>query len=91
MRGPACVFSGLAQLGLVVRSMAASVGSGIAIGIALTFALNKVMATWDAQSARNPLLLLGAVIALAMVAALACTLPARRAAGLDPMAAIRCD
>jgi len=76
-------------LGLVVRSMATSVGAGIAIGVALTFALSKVMATWDAQSARNPLLLAGAVLALAMVATLACMLPARKAAGVDPMTAIR--
>lgn len=76
-------------LGLVFRSTAASVGIGIAAGVILTLALNKVMATWAAESVRDPLLLLGATVALSMVATLACIVPAWRAAGADPMKAIR--
>jgi predicted permease len=76
-------------LAIVFRSMAASVGGGILGGVVLTLALNKVMATWDAESARNPLLLAASALTLMLVAAVACTLPARRAAGVDPMTAIR--
>jgi len=76
-------------LGIVFRSMIASVGAGIVVGITLTLALNKLMATWDAESARSPMLLLVAVIVLTSVAALACAVPARRAASTDPMKAIR--
>lgn len=76
-------------LGIVFRSMVASVGGGIAAGIVLTIALNRVMASWDAESSRNPLLLITSAFVLAAVAALACTVPARRAAGVDPMTAIR--
>ncbi len=76
-------------LGIVFRSMIASVGGGIVAGGVLTLALNKVLASWDAESARDPLLLLAAAVSLALVAGFACALPARRAAGLDPMTAIR--
>jgi ABC-type antimicrobial peptide transport system permease subunit len=76
-------------LGIVFRSMIASVGGGILAGGVLTLALNRVLASWDAESSRDPLLLLAAAVSLALVAGLACALPARRAAGLDPMTAIR--
>jgi predicted permease len=76
-------------LGLVFRSTVMSVGGGIIAGIALTFALNKVMASWAAESSRNPLLVFGATCVLSLVATLACAIPAWRAAGLDPMKAIR--
>jgi ABC-type antimicrobial peptide transport system permease subunit len=76
-------------LGLVFRSTAASVFTGIVAGVILTSALNKVMATWAAESVRDPLLLLGATVVLSIVATSACIIPAWRAAGLDPMKAIR--
>ena len=76
-------------LGIVFRSAIASVGGGIVAGIVLTLALNKVMAHWAAESSRDPLMLLASTTVLALVAGLACALPARRAAGVDPMTAIR--
>ncbi|HKD61841.1 MAG TPA: ABC transporter permease [Terracidiphilus sp.] len=76
-------------LGLVFRSTAASVFAGIMAGVILTFALNKVMASWAAESVRDPLLLLGATVVLSIVATSACIIPAWRAAALDPMKAIR--
>jgi predicted permease len=76
-------------LGIVFRSTVMSVGGGIIAGIALTLALNKVMASWAAESSRDPLLLLGATCVLSLVATMACAIPAWRAAGLDPMKAIR--
>ncbi len=76
-------------LGIVFRSMLISVGGGILVGIVLTVALNKVLASWAAESSRDPLMLLASACVLAMVAAIACMVPARRAAGVDPMTAIR--
>jgi predicted permease len=76
-------------LRIVFKSVIASVGGGIAAGIVLTVALNRLMASWDAESSRSPLLLIGAACVLTLVAALACMIPARRAAGVDPMTAIR--
>ena len=58
-------------------------------GVVLTIALNKVMANWAAESSRDPLLLLGATFVLSLVATLACIIPAWRAAGINPMTAIR--
>ena len=68
-----------------------SVGSGVVAGIVLTLALSKVMSHWatDSASSFNPLVIIGATLILAAVAALACALPARRAAEVDPMKAIR--
>jgi predicted permease len=79
-------------LRIVFASTVASVGGGIAAGLVLTLVLSKVMAHWAQESqasSRDPLLLAAAVLALLMVAAFACALPARRAAAVDPMKAIR--
>jgi len=76
-------------LGIVFRSTVVSVGGGILAGVALTLALNKVMANWAAESSRDPLLLFAATCVLSLVATLACAIPAWRAAGIDPMKAIR--
>jgi ABC-type antimicrobial peptide transport system permease subunit len=76
-------------LGIVFRSTVVSVGAGLAVGVVLTLALNRVMAAWAAESSRDPLLVLGATGALSLVATLACMIPAWRAARIDPMTAIR--
>jgi len=78
-------------LAIVFHSTVASVGSGVVAGIVLTLALSKVMSHWatDSASSFNPLVIIGATLILAAVAALACALPARRAAEVDPMKAIR--
>jgi putative ABC transport system permease protein len=78
-------------LGIVFRSMMVSIGGGIVAGVVLTLALSKVMTYWTSGEthASNPLLLLAATATLALVAGTACALPARRAAGIDPVTAIR--
>jgi hypothetical protein len=81
-------------LRIVFASTVMSVGSGIAAGLALSLALSSVMAHWskDAQvSSRDPLALAAATLTLMLVAAIACAIPARRAADVDPMIAIRCE
>jgi predicted permease len=76
-------------LGIVFGSTVLSVGSGIVVGVLLTLALNKVVASWAEGSSRDPRILLGVTLVLAAVAALACMLPARRASNVDPMTALR--
>jgi ABC-type antimicrobial peptide transport system permease subunit len=79
-------------LRIVFRSTAGSVGSGIAAGVVLCFALSRVMGHWAQESqtsSRDPLLLAAASFTLILVAVLACLVPARRAAETDPMTAIR--
>jgi ABC-type antimicrobial peptide transport system permease subunit len=76
-------------LQIVFSSMAISVGSGIAAGLLLTLALNKVLAHWAEGSSRDPFILLAVTLLLTLVAAFACAVPARRASVVDPMSALR--
>jgi putative ABC transport system permease protein len=82
-----------AQSGHVLKiafsSAAMSVGSGITAGLVLTLALNKILARWAVGSSHDPMLLLVATVLLGVVAAIACSAPARRAIGVDPMTALR--
>src|SRR5213079_3064876 len=76
-------------LRLVVSQGIKPVFIGLAIGIASAFALGRLIASqlYDVSS-HNPALLGGATVLLAAIALLACLLPARRAAHVDPMVAL---
>jgi predicted permease len=76
---------------IVLSSTAASVGSGLAAGLVLSIALDKLATKWVAQSSRDPLILAGVTLLLLLAAAMACLVPARRAAATDPMQALRYD
>ena len=76
-------------LRIVAASTVVSVGSGIAVGLVLTLALNRVLARWAEGSSRDPWVLLAVTILLGLVAAIACLGPARRAVEVDPMTALR--
>ncbi|MFZ0862857.1 MAG: ABC transporter permease [Candidatus Sulfotelmatobacter sp.] len=76
-------------LRIVFSSTIVSVGSGIVVGMILTLALNQVLARWAQGSSRDPLVLLAVTLLLGVVAALACSAPARRAVKVDPMTALR--
>ena len=78
-------------LGLVLKSVAATVGVGIVLGLALSVALNQVVAHWVQSSSRDPLLLITVAFVLVVIALFACIWPARRAATLDPMKALRTE
>lgn len=78
-------------LKIVFASIVGSVGTGIVVGVILTFALNKVLAKWAEGSSRDPLILLAVTALLGAVALIACCLPAKRAVGVDPMTALRCE
>ena len=74
---------------MAFRSMAVSVGVGVGVGVVLALALNKVVAHWAEGSSRDPLMLAGATVVMALAAVIACAVPARRAAKTDPMVALR--
>lgn len=76
---------------IVLSATATQVGSGVAAGIALSIAFNKLATKWVTESSRDPLLLGGVTVLLVIAAALACLAPARRAASVDPMEALRCE
>jgi putative ABC transport system permease protein len=78
-------------LKIVFASAGVSVGFGIVAGLALSFALNHLIARWVETGSASPLVLVAVSVLLLGVAALACLFPARRASAVDPMVALRCE
>ncbi len=76
---------------LVLGSTAATLGTGVAVGLLLSVILNRVVASWAGGSSRDPLTLVAAAFILILVAGIACVLPAWRAASIDPMRALRLE
>jgi putative ABC transport system permease protein len=79
-------------LRLVLSEGMKPVLTGLVIGIVATFALGRLIAAQLYQvSAHNPALLGGAAVLLTATALMACLLPARRAALVDPVQALRSE
>jgi predicted permease len=76
---------------IVLSSTAVNVGAGLAAGLLLSIALDKLATKWVTESSRDPLILTGVTLLLVAAATLACLVPARRAAATDPMQALRYD
>ncbi|NIR46291.1 MAG: ABC transporter permease [Gemmatimonadetes bacterium] len=74
----------------VMRGMLPPVAIGLAIGLTVALALSTTIESFLlGVNARDPLTLTLFVVVLIVVAALATFIPARRAAGIDPMEALR--
>jgi ABC-type antimicrobial peptide transport system permease subunit len=76
---------------MVFRAASVSLGAGILAGIALSLALNQIIAKWAQANPRDPGILLAGSILLGLVSGLACAIPARRASRIDPMIALRSE
>jgi ABC-type antimicrobial peptide transport system permease subunit len=79
---------------MVLRQSAVTLGIGLAAGIATAFALTYLSARLLSGllfgvNAADPLPFLGTAPALALVGLVASYIPARRAASVDPMVALR--
>ncbi len=74
---------------LVLRSTAVTVGCGLAVGVALSSVLSRVLSNWTQRTSSDPRIMAGVILILAAAATIACLLPARRASSIDPMTALR--
>ena len=74
---------------IVFSSTTINVGAGLVAGLLLSIAFDKLSTRWVMESSRNPWILVGVTLILIAAAALACFVPARRAASIDPMEALR--
>jgi len=82
--------SGGALLGMVLRDGMSLALAGLALGLAGALGLTRLLSSLlIGVTARDPLTLLLAAVTLAAVALAACVIPARRAAHLDPLVALR--
>jgi ABC-type antimicrobial peptide transport system permease subunit len=79
-------------MGQVIRRVALLMVSGAAVGWVLTLALKKVTASViESKSGYDFLLLAGLTVALTLAGIAASLIPARRAASIDPMQALRSE
>jgi putative ABC transport system permease protein len=79
-------------VGLVLRQGGVLVGLGLTAGVAAALVLTRFLgALLYATSPSDPVTFVAVPLLLALVATLACLIPARRAARVDPMAALRCE
>jgi putative ABC transport system permease protein len=77
-------------LRLVVREGAALTAIGAAAGLTLSFLVGKVLAGMLYEvSGSDPVVFLAAPAVLSAISLVACYVPARRAARVDPMIALR--
>jgi predicted permease len=76
---------------MVLSGTTWNVGAGLVAGLILCLVFDKFASQWVAESSRDPVILGGVTALLLAVAALACLVPARRAASIDPMEAVRHD
>lgn len=77
---------------LVLKRGLMLTGIGVAIGLGASFALSRLLRSLLFEvSAADPLTYVGVALLLLTIAVLACVVPARRAAKVDPMIALRCE
>jgi ABC-type antimicrobial peptide transport system permease subunit len=76
---------------LVVSGMFWDVGVGLLAGVLLCPAFDNVASRWVTETSRDPVILGAVTMLLLAVAVIACLIRARRAASIDPMAAVRLE
>jgi ABC-type antimicrobial peptide transport system permease subunit len=76
---------------MVLSGTSVNVGAGVVAGVLLCLLFDKLASQWVTESSRDPFILAGVTGLLIAVAVIACIAPARRAAAIDPMEALRLE
>ncbi len=76
-------------LWIVCRNIGITVFSGLLAGLLIFLTLQKLFTHWTQNSYSSPLILAAVATLFILCAASACTIPALRAASIDPMEAVR--
>jgi ABC-type antimicrobial peptide transport system permease subunit len=85
-----CTAGGVVKL--VVREALSLLGAGLFLGVAGSVALRSVVAgQLYGVKPLDPVVMLSVIVTLAVVGLTACVLPARRAAGVDPVTVLRAE
>ena len=74
---------------IVLKGTSWNVGAGLLAGVAFCVLLDNITSRWLTESSRDPVIVAGVSALLLGVAVVACIAPARRAATIDPMEAVR--
>jgi ABC-type antimicrobial peptide transport system permease subunit len=76
----------------VFRQVKLPLATGIAAGLAASFAVNRVIeAELVRVSPADPFVLIASAAVLVLSAALGCWIPARRALRINPVVALKCE
>jgi ABC-type antimicrobial peptide transport system permease subunit len=65
--------------------------AGLFAGLALSVALNNVVAHWSIGNLKDPVVLVAVSLVLVVVTAMSAAIPANRAASIQPADALRID
>jgi ABC-type antimicrobial peptide transport system permease subunit len=74
---------------MVLSGTSWNIAVGLVAGLILCLMFDKLASQWVTESSRDPVILGGVTLLLVAVAVIACVGPARRAASIDPMEAVR--
>jgi predicted permease len=74
-----------------VQPAIAAIVAGLFVGLALSVALDKVVAQWSIGNLSDPVVLVAVSLVLGVAAMLSAALPANRAASIQPTDALRTD
>lgn len=76
---------------MVMKSSATAVIAGACAGLAASLGLSQLLAHWTEGKVRDPLMLLAVILIFFCVVMVASMIPARRAASIQPMQALRVE
>jgi len=77
---------------MILRESLAMLGAGVGLGLPIAlYSVRLVRSQLYEMSPFDPAVFVTAIAGIAIVAIISAWLPARRAASIDPMAALRCE